>query len=60
MKDLKYIKELISPVIAYFINISVKKYQYPEELKKSIIRPVSMGPTYKGQYNNLGIFTFLA
>lgn len=40
VKDLKQIKEQISPIIAYFINISVKNSQYPEELKKSIVRPI--------------------
>ncbi|KAG7302273.1 hypothetical protein JYU34_013767 [Plutella xylostella] len=40
IQDLKLIKCKISPVIAHFINVSVKKGIYPDQLKLSLIRPI--------------------
>lgn len=40
IKDLKYIKEKISPIIAKFINLCILSGKYPEELKVSLIRPI--------------------
>jgi hypothetical protein len=39
-KDLKIIKQSVSPILAKFVNICVSSGTYPELLKKSIIRPI--------------------
>lgn len=45
LTDLKEIKNKIAPVIAHFINLSIEKGTYPDELKLAIIRPIyKQGP----------------
>lgn len=39
-KVLKYVAEVISPVLSYLINLSIEKGIFPEKLKISIIKPV--------------------
>lgn len=38
--DLKFVKSSISPVVAKFINQSLKNHQYHDDLKISLVRPV--------------------
>lgn len=40
VKDIKQVKKKISPVLAKFINMCIDKGEYPNILKKSIIRPI--------------------
>lgn len=40
VEDIKYIKKRISPILAIFINLSVQKELYPDELKLAMIRPI--------------------
>lgn len=39
-RDLKYVKDKISPILAKFINLCVKHNAYPSLLKVSLIRPI--------------------
>lgn len=40
IKDIKYIRKQLCPILAKFINLCVIKSVYPENLKKSYIRPI--------------------
>ncbi|KAL0860053.1 hypothetical protein ABMA27_010368 [Loxostege sticticalis] len=51
VRDLKLIKNSISPVIAKFINMCLKKGVYPNELKKAIIRPIHKQGSHQ-EYTN--------
>lgn len=51
VRDLKLIKNSISPVIAKFINMCLKKGVYPNELKKAIIRAIHKQGSHQ-EYTN--------
>ncbi|XP_047024633.1 uncharacterized protein LOC124633450 [Helicoverpa zea] len=40
MSDLKIIIDKVSPVLAKLINLTVKKYKFPNKLKEAIVRPI--------------------
>ncbi|KAG7299269.1 hypothetical protein JYU34_017830 [Plutella xylostella] len=40
VQDIKYVKKDISPILANFINMSVRQGLYPDELKCALIRPI--------------------
>jgi hypothetical protein len=40
VQELKHVQKEISPVLANFVNMCIQKGKYPDELKKSIIRPI--------------------
>lgn len=40
VKDIKYLRNILSPILAKFVNMCMSQSIYPDQLKNAIIRPI--------------------